>query len=109
MTEPFDRAAFLERVEGDVNLLEEILQIFLDQTPGQIAGMQQALAAGDASRLQGQAHCLKGAAASISANPLQAVAWQVEMAGRSGNLHRAGRLLGVVVQEFDRLKEALQE
>jgi HPt (histidine-containing phosphotransfer) domain-containing protein len=109
MTQPFDRAAFLERVEGDVDLLEEILKIFLDQAPVQIAAMQQALAASDAARLQGQAHSLKGAAASISANPLRVAAWQVEMAGRSGNLQHAEALLGVVVQEFDRLKESLQD
>jgi HPt (histidine-containing phosphotransfer) domain-containing protein len=67
MTDIFDRQAFLQRVDGDEELLEKLLEIFLEHAPQQLQELGQALETGDAPGLQGQAYSLKGAAASISA------------------------------------------
>src|SRR6202046_3226388 len=40
---PFDLDGALQRLEGDRDLLEELAKLFLDECPGNIAGMRQAL------------------------------------------------------------------
>lgn len=107
MGEIFDRAAFLERIDGDEDLLEELLKTFLEYTPHQLQEIQQALEAGDALGLQGQAHSIKGAAASINAEALREAAWQVELAGKNGEIDRARSLVAALSREFDRLQELL--
>ncbi len=107
MTEIFDRQALLERVEGDEELLEELVHIFLDHTPRQLDKLRQALEVGDASALREQAHTIKGAAASISAASLMAAAQQVESAGKNRELKGAGALVENLAQEFERLKEVV--
>lgn len=107
MMEIFNRVTFWDRVDGDEELLVELLQTFMEYTPHQLQEIHRALEAGDALRLQGQAHSLKGAAASISADALKEAAWQLELAGQNGELDQARSLVGTLSREFDRLKEVL--
>jgi|YelNatPaOPRAMG01_1025707.scaffolds.fasta_scaffold07545_5 two-component system sensor histidine kinase/response regulator len=108
MTDIFDRQALLERVEGNEELLEELVHIFLDYTPRQLQKLRQALEVGDASGLQGQAHSLKGAAASISAEAVRQVAGQLEISGKNRDLEEAQLLLEALIQEFARFQEVLE-
>jgi HPt (histidine-containing phosphotransfer) domain-containing protein len=64
---PFDEAALRDRVEGDTELLQEIVELFLDDSPRQLAAVQAAAAAGDAQALMRVAHTLKGAASNFGA------------------------------------------
>jgi two-component system sensor histidine kinase/response regulator len=107
MTEIFNRQALLQRVEGDEELLEEMLNIFLEYTPQQLQEISQALKSGDAPGLQGKAHSIKGAAASISAEAVQEAAGQLEQAGKNYDLEQAGVILETLNREFSRLTEAL--
>jgi HPt (histidine-containing phosphotransfer) domain-containing protein len=86
---PFDRAALLERVEGDVELLSEIVGLFLEESPSLLAGVAEAVAAGNAAGLKRAAHTLKGAASNFGATEVVAVALELEAIGRSGNLAAA--------------------
>ena len=61
----FDFRAALARLEGDVEIFKEQVVFFLRDAPGLLAGIQEALAAGDADRLRTAAHRLKGLAASF--------------------------------------------
>ena len=107
MTEVFNRQDCLERVGGDEELLEEMLQTFMEYTPGQLQRMRQAWEAGDVARMQGEAHSLKGAAGSISAGALKNVASELELAGQNCAREQAGLLLEAIIQEFGRLQEVL--
>jgi two-component system, sensor histidine kinase and response regulator len=107
MTEIFNRQALLQRVEGDEELLEEMLDIFLEYTPQQLQEIRQALKSGDAPGLQGRAHSIKGAAASISAEAVREAAGQLEQAGKNHDLEQAGVILETLNREFSRLTETL--
>ena len=107
MAEVFNRQDFLQRVDGDEELLGVLLEIFLEHTPQQLQEIRQALETGDAVQLEGQAHSLKGAAASISAETLTAAALELELAGKNRELERARALSEDLAQEFERLKEVL--
>lgn len=104
----FNREAFLERIDGDADFLEDLVETFLEYAPSQLQGIQQALTAGDATRVRDEAHSLKGAAASISAEALYEAARQMELAGEQGQLDDAIRLMERVTQEYTRLCQLLE-
>jgi HPt (histidine-containing phosphotransfer) domain-containing protein len=55
-----------------------------------------------------QAHALKGAAATVSAEGLHAVALAIEQAGAAGQLDRCGELLPRAAEELERFESALK-
>jgi HPt (histidine-containing phosphotransfer) domain-containing protein len=107
MTEIFDRQALLQRVDGDEELLEEMVVIFLEFTPRQLQEIRQALKTGDAEFLRGRAHSIRGAAASISAGAVQQAAGELENAGKKHDLAQAALCFKALDQEFSRFQEVM--
>jgi signal transduction histidine kinase/DNA-binding response OmpR family regulator/HPt (histidine-containing phosphotransfer) domain-containing protein len=56
----WDHAKALERVDGDEPLLQEMIQIFLEECPKQLAKLREAVAEGNSDMLERVAHNLKG-------------------------------------------------
>jgi HPt (histidine-containing phosphotransfer) domain-containing protein len=83
---PFDEAALRERVEGDTELLREIVELFLDDSPRQMVAVQAAVAASNAQALRRAAHALKGAASNFGAAAVVAAALELETMARTGNV-----------------------
>ncbi len=86
---PFDTEAALNLVEGDEELLKEIVQLFLDHAAQLIQEAEQAIAAKDATTLQRAAHTLKGQAGQLAAAPTAEAAFQLEQMGRAGTFEGA--------------------
>jgi two-component system, sensor histidine kinase and response regulator len=107
MTEVFDRQSLLQRVDGDEELLEEMVIIFLEFTPKQLREIRQAIEAGDAEFLRGRAHSIKGAAASLSATAVQQAAGELEQAGKNRDLAQAALCFKALDQEFSRFQEVM--
>ncbi len=85
-----DRAAALERFEGDVELMQEIADLFLDACPQRLQAVREALAHRDSKALEFAAHSLKGAVSNFAAAAASAAALRLELLGRSGDLTDAG-------------------
>ena len=105
--ELFDRPGLLDRLGGDEELLWEVLQLFLEDAPQQMAGLREALEAADVSLLQRHAHTLKGSAGNVGAPGVQGVALQVEKAGEAGHLEEVSSLLDVLDEQLDKFREIL--
>ncbi len=103
----FDRAVFLERLLGDEQVAQMILTRFLADVPHQIEALKDYLEAGDGSGVERQAHTLKGAALNVGGEALGAVAFEIEQAGRAGNLADVKVRLPDLEEHFARLKEAI--
>jgi two-component system sensor histidine kinase/response regulator len=84
-----DRAAALSRVGGDLELLKEIAELFLNEYPRELAEIRQALATGDALMLERSAHGLKGSVANFGARSAVDSAFQLEQLGKAGKLDQA--------------------
>jgi len=82
----FDVALALARVEGDRELLDEIIRIFCEQCPKTMAEIQTAIRLADVSLLERAAHSLKGAASNLGASDVSQSASELEHAARSGDL-----------------------
>ena len=62
-----DQAALLARVGGDVELMHEVIRLFMEDCPMRLATIHAAIVSGDAEALRNGAHALRGAAGTLSA------------------------------------------
>jgi HPt (histidine-containing phosphotransfer) domain-containing protein len=108
-TEPFDRAAVLELTAGDMTLLGDLIEIFEEESPKQLAQLEAALARKDASALERAAHTLKGSALNFGAKGAVGIALQLELMGRRRELVGAEEQLTQLQAEVENLRAALTD
>ena len=101
----FDRAGFLDRLMGDEELATEILGEFLEDVPIKFTALKEALDNGNADMIQRHAHTIKGASANVGALALQEMAYQIEVAGKAGDLAKAGSLASQLDKQYELLKK----
>jgi len=103
-----DEALALSRVGGDVDLLKEVIELFLDDYPGTFEKIKNAVAASDASALEHHAHSLKGSVSTFGANRAFEAAFALEKQGRSGDLRGVQEGLFQLDQALEALRPELQ-
>ena len=102
-----DAAAVFERVDGDQELLGEMIDLFLESCPKLLSDIEQAVERRDQDSLQRAAHTLKGSVGNFCAEPAQAAASGLETLGRNGELAGAPEAYRQLAQEIARLAPAL--
>jgi HPt (histidine-containing phosphotransfer) domain-containing protein len=85
----FDREGLLYRLMGDTELVEEIVDDFLNQIPLNLETLKQSLDKKDALQVKKEAHIIKGSAGNVGALVLQELANKIETAGESEDLVKA--------------------
>ncbi|NOY81894.1 MAG: response regulator [Kiritimatiellaeota bacterium] len=105
-TVPLDREALLERIGGDADLADELVSVLLEDVPGQIQALAEAVERGDRAVAERIAHTIKGAAANLSATPLSEAGAALEAAARAGRDDLAP-LFETIKAEFERLRAEL--
>lgn len=101
----FEESAFLDRMMGDRRMAGMVLKGFLDDAPSQLRLLSERMAASDAAGVRLHAHTLKGAAATVSAENLRAVAQAIEEGVKTGRLDQCAELPPRAKGEFDRFRE----
>lgn len=76
----------LDLDDGATGLMAELVGLFKEDTPSRLAGLDAALAAGDAQATAELAHALKGASGTIGASRMRGLAQDLEKAGKAGNV-----------------------
>ncbi len=104
----FSPDELLERMSGDAGLAHEVLDVFRDDAPLQLAALGKALAAGAADDVRFHAHSLKGAAASASANRIYESALAMEQAARTGDLVPVAAILAALDGHLSDFQAAVQ-
>lgn len=104
----FDLDDFLRRIDGDTELLIEVLGIFLDDTPGLMADLIAGMKSKNATAVERAAHTLKGAAANISACRLSFLCQQLQMLVRKDANADLPSLITLFEQNFRDLDQALR-
>lgn len=87
--ESFDQKRLIELVDGDTGLLREIIDLFLEDAPGWVDSIREAIANQDGEALRGGAHALKGAVSNFAADRVGSTALAMEEFGRKGDLSGA--------------------
>jgi HPt (histidine-containing phosphotransfer) domain-containing protein len=89
----WNRSAALEIVGGDESLLNEMVQLFLVESPKLVTQMQQALVHNDPRLLEMAAHCLKGELRYLVVPEASEAADKLEAAGRTEEMGAAADFL----------------
>lgn len=102
-----DRALALERVGGDVELLQEMAQLFLEEYPSQLEAIRQAVDAGDPKALERAAHSLKGSIGNFGAAEAHQAAFHLELLGRQGTLEAVHEALAQLEKALQRVESEI--
>jgi two-component system, sensor histidine kinase and response regulator len=105
----FNQESLLARLLGDKVLAGKVIAGFLDDAPRQLRALKNKLEKGDADGARLQAHTLKGASATVSAESLRALCSEAQEAAASRDLSRALALLPRLEEQFEMLKATLKQ
>ncbi|MCH7839693.1 MAG: response regulator [Planctomycetes bacterium] len=105
---PMDVEKAVSQLGGDRELFDEALAAFLNSIPQALSEIHGAISDGNAGRLQMAGHALKGGAASLCAEPMRAIAGQLEKMGKEGELVEAEAMLKELQDQADRLQNFLE-
>jgi HPt (histidine-containing phosphotransfer) domain-containing protein len=93
---------------GEPDLLRELITLFLRDTPERMDAARAALASLDFETAGRAAHSVKGSAANLGANQLQALAGTAEAAARDQDATALTAALAALDEEFARVRAQLE-
>jgi HPt (histidine-containing phosphotransfer) domain-containing protein len=100
-------AAALALLDGDRELLGELVGIFLQESPSQLASVRDAIERHDAPALRRTAHFLKGSVSTFGSSHALEVAARMESRGLDRDMAGASADLGALERAVDGLRESL--
>lgn len=106
----FDRETLLQRLDGDEELLKEIVEVFLQDTPSRIQSLKDAMSKNDTENIRREAHSLKGAAGSVGAVALQELAAELEALAKSNkpDFARSQKLVQKIENSFKKFENIIR-
>jgi len=106
-TPALDRTEALARVEGNLELLAEMVGLFVDEYPEVTDTIQAGLAAGDLEMVASAAHQLKGNLATFAAREAADSAAHLEAVARAGDARQSQRAWEDFLDTFSRVESQL--
>lgn len=103
----FEHLNMLKEVIGDD--LKDILQVFVETAPNEVAAMQETLAKGDAEGLRLHAHTLKGSAANVGASLLSQQSKEIEESAKVADLSGIGDGLTELENTLNQVLSSLKD
>jgi HPt (histidine-containing phosphotransfer) domain-containing protein len=95
--------------DGEPDLLDEVIRMFVEDSRARVAQAEAALAARDAEELRRLTHSLRGSAGMLGADAVADASKQIETAAATGDLDVAAPLVASLAHLLDgtvaRLKE----
>jgi PAS domain S-box-containing protein len=105
----FDLHGTLDRLMGDEKLVIKIVKVLLIDIPQKIQNLKEQLESADIKGSGILAHTIKGAAANVGAERVRAVAYEMEIALRSGELESARANMQNLETQFELFRKAADE
>jgi HPt (histidine-containing phosphotransfer) domain-containing protein len=97
----------LERI-SHAGLLAHMITLYLQEVPAQLAALHEAVAHGDAGRVEEVAHGLKGSSAQLGATRMASVCAALQEAAGAHDLSEVAAQVAELQSEFVRVRAALQ-
>jgi two-component system sensor histidine kinase/response regulator len=98
----------MRSVDGDRELLADVVDAYLTESPLLLQNIREAVEAAVAEQVERAAHTLKGPSRSLGGSRVFQCCWQLEQMGREGDLTKAQDVLATLENELERLLKALQ-
>jgi HPt (histidine-containing phosphotransfer) domain-containing protein len=93
----------------DPAFLKELVDLFIQDVPGRIAEIEQALATKNTELLTRAAHTIKGSCSNFGATNLRETAHTMEMQGKAADFAAAATSLVTLRADFALVSEALRK
>ena len=103
-----DLTAAIDNLDGDVELVQEIVEMFVEITSEQLQTIEECIGARNVEQVAIMAHGMKGSASNFCARDFMKAARDLEMLACSGRLEGAEEMLVELRDVFDQLKEVVQ-
>ncbi|MBF0384848.1 MAG: Hpt domain-containing protein [Candidatus Omnitrophica bacterium] len=100
---------FLERVQGDRELLLELFDIYIEDYGVKRKKLEEAIRDENFEEVRNIAHSLKGASGNISAKAMRDLFFQAEEMGRNAKLVDTDKLLLDIDKQYILLEEEINE
>jgi HPt (histidine-containing phosphotransfer) domain-containing protein len=94
--------------EADSAFLHELIAIYLEDTPKQLAELQEALTRQDAAKVTRAAHTIKGSSGNFGAVEFARLAQEIEAQGKANNLTAAAAGLSGLKAHYALVVDALK-
>ncbi|RLE33547.1 MAG: Hpt domain-containing protein [Acidobacteria bacterium] len=104
-TPVLDTSAGLLSTGGDPELLNELVLLFIQMVPAQLATMKEAVATSDSTSMRREAHSLKGAAGALGAVKIRKLAEDIEVLADQGDVETAQPLVETIERLITQLKQ----
>ncbi len=104
-----DRTALLDRVEGDMQLLSEITELFFQNCGKLMAGARETMTSGSREGFAYQVHTLRGMFRNLSASAAQEAAGNLEELNLQEEPEKAEAMFAVLEQEVRALEAELDK
>jgi PAS domain S-box-containing protein len=94
--------------DGEPDLLTELIELYLEDSPVRIDAAKSAFTSGDAQAMALAAHTLKGSSGNLGAKRMAALAALLEQHGRAGSIENAAPILEQLEREFAAVQKTLE-
>lgn len=101
---PVDWERLTDLTGGETEGLRELVDLYLEQTTGQLAELAAAAAANEPEAVRRNAHSCGGATATLGMTRLAELLQQLEAEGKSGTLTHAATLCAEAGEELERVR-----
>jgi len=105
----FDREAMLAELDGDEELVTELINTMRAEAPKLVHEVRVAVNAADPALVTRAAHTLKGAVSNFGARAAADAALRLEQMGRAGDLSHAGPALDTLEVVMSALMRELEK
>lgn len=107
--QPLDLSLALKAADGDIDLLHEVVEAFLEEYPTLLAQLEPALQTGDSAIVQRASHTIKGTLRLFGNVAARDLAGRLEELGASGSLENATETYESLKQSLETLRRSLLE
>ncbi len=104
----FDRRAVLSRLDGDIELLGQLVEMFFQECPDYMSQIRSAIDDHDQDALRKSAHGLKGPVSTLSLTTALDAVLQLEGIGKSESMDGAQSVYDDLDRELERMKSVIQ-
>jgi CheY-like chemotaxis protein len=105
----FDLASAIEKTDGDLELLRELAQVFLEEGPRLLGAIGEAIAGGAGEPIRLAAHAVKGSVSNFGATAAVDAAVRLEALGKDGRIAEAGPVGHELIAAVQDLRKGLAE
>ena len=102
-----DLSTAMTNMDGDAELLQEIMEIFLETAEDQLQAIENCILIGDQGQVAIQAHAMKGGASNFCAKKFVASALALEHLAKGGSLDGAEEKLAAMRTDLDEVAEVV--